>query len=344
AAYLGFQIGDRIVQVNGVTVYEQPDFLRVLQEALEMNRYRGQPMLFEILRGGGSPHGDGFGFPQPPRHQQQEHQQQQQQQQQHQQHYQQREPPMQPVLQQTSKPEDWSPSTPAHYQLVDPQRVHQQQQQQQQQMMASSSAQHQLPFGLPPTPPQSCPQMNSAGVQPQIPAGHPPQMVSYSPSQHQEPAGLAMAAPKTNLQLVDLTGSWCYGKGEEVKNYVYHIHRAGSQLFFEQRLPEGGTVSGLLVPDGGPFLKAELIDAQGQVFGEMRLSYEKDEQVIVSALKQLGQPGWGEEIIARRVPAEQQQMPAAFAQAVTHPSMAGTGELPGFYATSQQVYSAMNHP
>eukprot|EP00440_Ansanella_granifera_P070342 gb/GFBE01076322.1/.p1 GENE.gb/GFBE01076322.1/~~gb/GFBE01076322.1/.p1 ORF type:complete len:670 (+),score=114.95 gb/GFBE01076322.1/:1-2010(+) len=51
----GFQVGERIIRVNGVPVFQQNDFMHVLSGAIRQNHWTGQPILIDTINDGTMP-------------------------------------------------------------------------------------------------------------------------------------------------------------------------------------------------------------------------------------------------------------------------------------------------
>ncbi|CAE7369361.1 unnamed protein product [Symbiodinium sp. CCMP2456] len=97
----------------------------------------------------------------------------------------------------------------------------------------------------------------------------------------------------------DLRGSWSYGDTRTDDLYTYEIRQVGNDLGFEQTLPNGEKITGLLIPDG-LWLRSDLQSKDGY-FGEIRLQYDPEEKVLVSQLKSKEAQVWSEDILARKV-------------------------------------------
>jgi len=186
ACDFGFQIGDRIVQVNAIPVFKESDFRFVMQDALRRHEDSGEPILFEVIR--------------------------------------------------APKP------------------------------MA-------MPAGCDAYPATS-------------------------------PAVMRTMLPK-HPDFEDITGEWCYGKTGDADRFSYSVRKVGEALSFEQVLPNGQKVAGMLTPEDpqSPWLRSELRSSQG-LFGELRIHFDPDEQVLVSQVRPAGRQKWGDERVAKRVARE----------------------------------------
>jgi len=95
----------------------------------------------------------------------------------------------------------------------------------------------------------------------------------------------------------DLRGSWRYGDARTDDLYTYEIRQVGKDLGFEQTLPNGEKITGLLIPDG-LWLRSDLQSKDGY-YAEIRLQYDPEEQVLVSQLKKGKGDAWSDDILAR---------------------------------------------
>ncbi|CAJ1399968.1 unnamed protein product [Effrenium voratum] len=187
ACDFGFQIGDRIVQVNQIPVFKEADFRFIMQDALRQHDQLGEPIVFEVARG----------------------------------------------------PE------------------------------SAASA------------PQVSPYVGAASSFPT--AATTPEMRTMLPAEPDQ----------------DITGAWAYGGGE-ANRHMYTIRRAGNSLCFEQELPDGEKVSGVLTPEeASPWLRTEL-QGTGGLHGELRVHYDPEDQVLVSQVRPMGHKKWGNERLATR--------------------------------------------
>eukprot|EP00435_Cladocopium_sp_Y103_P009458 s4991_g2.t1 len=187
----GFQIGDRIVQVNAIPVFQESDFRFVMKDALRKHETTGEPIIFEVIRA------------------------------------------------------------------------------------------VQKPMAMPPAGYST---MNA--VTGMYPATSPVVMKTMLPHEDFE----------------DITGEWCYGKTGDADQFTYLVRKAGNVLSFEQTLPNGQKVTGMLQPEDpqSPWLRSELKCAQG-LFGELRIHFDPEEQVLVSQVRPAGRLKWGDERVAKRV-------------------------------------------
>ncbi|CAE7238511.1 unnamed protein product [Symbiodinium sp. CCMP2592] len=134
------------------------------------------------------------------------------------------------------------------------------------------------------------------------PPGGPAGARSRSPFLGSDPpiggsARAQMPAPAPEMN-GDLRGSWCYGDTRTDDLYTYEIRQVGKDLGFEQALPNGEKITGLLIPDG-LWLRSDLQSKDGY-YGEIRLQYDPEEQVLVSQLKKGQGDAWSDDILARR--------------------------------------------
>eukprot|EP00434_Breviolum_minutum_P034445 symbB.v1.2.030489.t1/scaffold3434.1/size111337/14 len=187
APEFGFQIGDRIVQVNAIPVFQESDFRFVMKDALRHHATTGEPIIFEVIR-------------------------------------------------------------PAR-----------------------------KPMAMPPAGYDA----NAAQ-----PATSPAVMRTILPN-------------KEDFQ--DITGEWCYGTSD-AGQFSYFVRKVGDALSFEQTLPNGQKVTGMLQPEDlqSPWLRSELKSAGG-LFGELRIHYDPEEQVLVSQVRPTGRQKWDDERVAKRV-------------------------------------------
>lgn len=111
-------------------------------------------------------------------------------------------------------------------------------------------------------------------------------------------AAAAPAAPAPE-EHGDLRGSWSYGDTRTDDLYTYEIRQVGKDLGFEQTLPNGEKITGLLIPDG-LWLRSDLQSKDGY-YGEIRLQYDPEEKVLVSQLKGKDAEVWSDDILARKV-------------------------------------------
>lgn len=186
----GFQIGDRIVQVNAIPVFQESDFRFVMKDALRKHETTGEPIIFEVIRA------------------------------------------------------------------------------------------VQKPMAMPPAGYSAMNAVN--GMYPASPA--------------------VMKTMLPHEDFEDITGEWCYGKTGDADQFTYLVRKAGNVLSFEQTLPNGQKVTGMLQPEDpqSPWLRSELTCAQG-LFGELRIHFDPEEQVLVSQVRPAGRLKWGDERVAKRV-------------------------------------------
>ena len=112
----------------------------------------------------------------------------------------------------------------------------------------------------------------------------------------QRPAGLDETM---DIEGEDLRGTWSYGDAHTDNLYTYMIRSVGNDLGFEQTLPNGEKITGVLVQEG-LVLRANLQGKQGP-YGELRLQYDPEEKVLVSQFKKMGEMKWSSDILARKV-------------------------------------------
>eukprot|EP00913_Durusdinium_trenchii_P029933 g28050.t1 len=115
-------------------------------------------------------------------------------------------------------------------------------------------------------------------------------------------ARLAMPMPEnTKFQTPQNLTKLCV----QADRFSYSVRKVGEALSFEQVLPNGQKVAGMLTPEDpqSPWLRSELRSSQG-LFGELRIHFDPDEQVLVSQVRPAGRQKWGDERVAKRVARE----------------------------------------
>lgn len=140
----------------------------------------------------------------------------------------------------------------------------------------------------------------------------------------------------SDLNPGDICGTWSYGVGPQAVDYSYSISRVGGQLIFQQWLPSGDKVSGVLLPQGpnSPWIGSRLTKSDGTSFGEIRLHHDAEEQAMISQLKKNFDTKWSSELTAKRVkPSERQS------QAVDIPPATEPQHLPVF-SQSQVAFNS----
>lgn len=126
----------------------------------------------------------------------------------------------------------------------------------------------------------------------------------------------------------DICGKWSYGTGPQAADYAYTISKVGGQLIFQQWLPSGEKVTGMLLPHGAnsPWIGSRLTKSDGTSFGEIRLHYDRDEEALVSQLKKEFDTQWSGELTARKV----SEKPDQGREAWEAPPAPGPQNLPVF--------------
>lgn len=93
-----------------------------------------------------------------------------------------------------------------------------------------------------------------------------------------------------------LVGRWLYG----AKPSEYRIgRRTDGSLIWIGPHATGGTVMGTLEPEEH-WLQAELASARGDIVGHIRLFYDEQEDAVISNFKNIQNPDWGRDIIAKK--------------------------------------------
>eukprot|EP00931_Biecheleriopsis_adriatica_P102909 TRINITY_DN77812_c0_g1_i1.p1 TRINITY_DN77812_c0_g1~~TRINITY_DN77812_c0_g1_i1.p1 ORF type:complete len:521 (+),score=117.53 TRINITY_DN77812_c0_g1_i1:67-1629(+) len=120
----------------------------------------------------------------------------------------------------------------------------------------------------------------------------------------------------------DVSGTWYYGVSKHGQQYTYSVNRVGNKLLFEQQLPNSEKVRAELITGGelSPWIEGRLVKENGDYFGEIRLTFEREDQTMTSQLKMAGADKWGDEVHARRRPAAE-QLPMQSSPAVGVPAV-----------------------